>query len=174
MICKRCMKNVATVKFTEVVDGNTMQHHLCRPCYEEYQRDAKGFSVEVPKPRQGTPRRRSLRARAEDASRCDACGTSLSRICETAEVGCASCYGTYGKEVESLLEALHRGLAHRGKSFACDDARARLAMELQTKRLLLRSVLKAEKYEEAARLRDEIAALEDAARNAETPLSAEG
>ncbi len=167
MICKRCMKNVATVKFTEVVDGNAVQHHLCRDCYQEFQHEAPGFSVEVPKPRRSAPRRRAAAARRTDTARCASCGTSLNRIFETAEVGCAACYSTYGKEIESILEALHRGLAHRGKSFKCDDARARLAKELQTKRLLLRSTLKAENYEEAARLRDEIAALEASAQSEE-------
>ena len=174
MICKKCMKNVATVKFTEVVDGNAVQHHLCRDCFQTYQRNSEGFSVEVPKPRSKTQRRHPKRPLPDATPRCVSCGTSLSRIFESAEVGCASCYAAYGQEIESMLEALHRGLAHRGKSFKCDDARACLSMELQAKRLLLRSMLKAEKYEEAARLRDEIAQLESNAQSATASLETKG
>lgn len=172
MICKKCMKNVATVKFTEVVDGNAVQHQLCRECYEACQHDASGFSMEVPKPGANMKRRRSAGVSSETVSRCLSCGTSLSSILETAQVGCANCYATYGNEIESMLEGLHRSLVHRGKSFVSDDARSRVSLELQSKRLLLRNMLKTEKYEEAARLRDEIAALESSARTA--TASAEG
>ena len=175
MICKRCMKNVATVKFTEVVDGVATQHNLCRDCFEAQQRDAAGFSVEVPTPGRRAEQRRQPESPLEDvASRCLSCGMSLNRIFESAEVGCASCYATYGKEIESMLEALHRGLAHRGKAFKCDNARARLSMELQAKRMLLRSMLKAENYEEAARLRDEIARLEAETQSADAAAGAKG
>lgn len=159
MICNKCMKNIATVKFTEVVDGAVVKHDLCRECFAAHQRDAAGFSVEVPKPSL-RPQQRPPAQHTAPAPRCVACGVLLRRVIENAEVGCATCYTTYGKEIEGTLEALHRGLAHRGKVFKCDDTRARLALELQTKRMLLRRVLKAENYEEAARLRDAIAALE--------------
>jgi protein-arginine kinase activator protein McsA len=49
-----------------------------------------------------------------------------------------------------------------------DDSKAQLRADLQTKRGLLRSVLKAEKYEDAARLRDEIRTLENTLQTSET------
>lgn len=165
MICNKCKQNVATVKFTEVVDGKAVQHHLCRDCYEACRQDAGGFSVEVPKPSLRSRKQVSASAHREAMSRCLSCGTSLNHILESAEVGCASCYATFGQEIESMLEALQRSLVHRGKSFVFDDERSRISLELQSKRLLLRSMLKAEKYEEAACLRDEIAALELQAQN---------
>jgi len=168
------MKNVATVKFTEVVDGKAMQHHLCRDCFDSCQRDAAGFSVDVPKPGARSGKRQPVATRSESAPRCLSCGTSLNRIFESAEVGCPSCYSTYGKEIESILEALQRGLAHRGKVFKCDDARAKLSVELQAKRMLLRSVLKAENYEEAARLRDEIAKMEAEVQSADAASNTGG
>lgn len=175
MICKHCMKNVAKIKFSEVVDGRVIQHHLCAECYEAWQRDASGFTLDVPKPTQravqesSPPRSSSVKS---PVKRCDTCGTSLTSIMETASVGCASCYNVFGKEIESILEGLHRGLVHRGKSMQCDDERARLAQELQAKRFLLRSMLKEENYEEAARLRDEIARLEDCAVESDSSIGA--
>ena len=73
-----------------------------------------------------------------------------------------------------MLEAFHRSLVHRGKSFVFDDERTRISIELQSKRLLLRSMLKAEKYEEAACLRDEIADLELQAQGRSVAADAEG
>jgi len=163
MICKHCMKNVAKIKFSEVVDGRVIQHHLCAECYEAWQQNAAGFSQEVPKPTRRAPHASAGNRPARDGSsvkRCATCGTSLTRIIETVCVGCAGCYSVFGKEIESMLEGLHRGLVHRGKSLQCDDARAELSRALQAKRFLLRSMLKEENYEEAARLRDEIARIE--------------
>ena len=174
MICSRCKNNVASVKFTEVVDGNAVQHHLCHDCYEALQQNDAGFSVEVPKPGLRKQQQSASVGRGEKASRCLSCGTSLSRIFESAEVGCANCYATYGQEIESMLEAFHRSLVHRGKSFVFDDERTRISIELQSKRLLLRSMLKAEKYEEAACLRDEIAGLELQAQGRSVAADAEG
>jgi len=162
------------VKFTEVVDGKAVQRHLCRDCYEACRHDAAGFSVEVPKPSLRSRKPVSAGVRREAVSRCLSCGTSLSHILESGEVGCANCYVIYGKEIESMLEALHRSLVHRGKSFVFDDERTRISLELQSKRLLLRSMLKAEKYEEAACLRDEIAAIELQAQNASVSSDARG
>ena len=64
-----------------------------------------------------------------------------------------------------MLEGLHRGMRHRGKTPRVDDGRARLHAQLQHKRTLLRSVLGLEDYEQAALIRDEIKGLEAALRN---------
>jgi len=76
------------------------------------------------------------------------------------KVGCATCYQTFSEQIESILEATQAALVHTGKIFAENDAQARLRTEIQTRRALLRSVLRAEQYEEAARIRDEIRRLE--------------
>ncbi len=174
MICNRCKQNMATVKFTEVVDGKAVQHHLCPECYEACMLDASSFSEQVPKPSRRASKPAAASTRSDTVARCLSCGTSLSRILESAEVGCANCYASYGKEIESILEALQQSPVHRGKSFVFDDERTRISLELQSKRLLLRSMLKAEKYEEAARLRDEIAGLELQALGREMPVERQG
>ena len=75
-------------------------------------------------------------------------------------MGCAMCYDTFGDELENLVRERHAALIHRGKAPNRDDQREQLRVELQTKRALLRSALRSERYEEAATLRDEIKQLE--------------
>lgn len=169
MICKSCKKNVATIKFTEVVDGKAVQHHLCSECYQAYQESASGFTLAVPKP--AARRAQTVSSSPPDTSgvsKCPMCGMTLSHVLEFSSVGCAGCYSAFGSEIESVLEALHRGASHRGKSFAADNSRVQINKEIQAKRLLLRRMLKEENYEEAARLRDELAAMEAAARTPST------
>ncbi len=174
MICKSCMKNTASIKFTEVVDGNVVQHFLCPECYKACQEAASGFSLSVPKPSvRGTAREKpDTSARAKAVPRCQACNTTLPQILESAMTGCAVCYATFGREIESMLEALHRGAAHCGKTYKCDDERLLVRKDIQAKRSLLRRMIKEEKYEEAARLRDEILEME-AARQSPTTSGSE-
>ena len=91
---------------------------------------------------------------------CPSCGTPLSTVVDDGMVGCRTCYDHFGKEIDSILEGLHRGMQHKGKVSKLDNTRARTRADLQNKRQLLRTMLKAENYEEAARLRDEIRELE--------------
>ncbi|MFM1919421.1 MAG: hypothetical protein RLZZ303_1055 [Candidatus Hydrogenedentota bacterium] len=169
MICPKCNQRLATVRYAEVVDGVVTERYLCPECLARMQQDAvPGFEIAVAAPAASKPSAQDV---AEDALRtqraCPACGTLLSSVLETGRVGCARCYQVFSDEIDDRLETLHHALHHRGKTVQVDDSKAQIRADLQTKRGLLRSVLKAEKYEEAARLRDEIKSLESALQSAE-------
>ena len=164
MLCQKCHKALATVRYAEVVDGQVTDQHLCAQCLALHQKSAGGGfelpgpspTVRKPAPPTPKPARESLRTQRA----CSSCGALLSRILESGRVGCSNCYRTFGDQIESILEGLQRSLQHKGKVSHVEDNRARLRTDIQNKRSLLRSVLKAEQYEEAARLRDEIRSLE--------------
>ncbi len=161
MLCKRCRKNLATVRYAEVVDGHVRHIGLCPECLAKYEADSVvGF--ELSKPVSGADRRQadfdSVSEGVEE--RCKACGHGQSRRLETGRVGCCQCYETFSEDVESFLARLHPAVRHRGKTPYVDDARVRVLADLQSKRALLRSALQTENYEEAAHLRDEIHVLE--------------
>ena len=162
MICNSCMKNVATIKFTEVVDGKAVQHFLCPECYKTQQEATSGFSQSVPRPsvRGAVSEKADGAARTKQTAKCPGCNMTLRQVLESATVGCAGCYDAFGTEIESLLEGLQPGASHRGKTFRCNDELLRTSKDIQSKRVLLRHMIKDENYEEAARLRDEIARLE--------------
>ena len=161
MLCQKCHKNLATVRYAEVVDGTVNDLHLCQECLERHQSDAEtGFELAEPAPFRGKRRKMSaLHDAAKSTLRCDACGTDLAQVLETGKVGCASCYTNFAAQLESLLEGMHAGLLHRGKVPNVDDERARVRADLQNKRALLKTALTMENYEEAAALRDEIRSL---------------
>jgi len=163
MLCQKCHKNLSTVRYAEVVDGQVTDRHLCAECLSSHQETAGvGFELSGPVP---TGPRAAPAAVVQEAVRtqraCSTCGTLLSEIFDAHRVGCARCYESFGGQIESILEGLHRALGHKGKAFRVDDTRARVRSDLETKRALLRSVLEAENYEEAASLRDEIRYLEE-------------
>jgi protein arginine kinase activator len=163
MLCQKCHKNLASVRYAEVVDGKVSEQQLCPDCLASHQQEtAMGFELSgtpgLKKTNEDQPRQESTHAQ-EHA--CPSCGVQASQILETGRAGCPHCYDHFGSQIESILEGLHWALRHKGKMAKLDDTRARLRADLQTKRALLRSVLRAENYEEAARLRDEIRILEN-------------
>jgi len=166
MLCQRCHKNLATVRYAEVVDGKVSEQHMCAECMSRQQAEvASGFELSGAAP---SPRTRPVATAVSDTvvtqRACRSCGIDLQDVLQSGRVGCSVCYDSFGDQLESILRGIHISLRHRGKAPNRDDARERMRADLQTKRALLRSALKVENYEEAARLRDEIRSIEEALR----------
>lgn len=162
MHCQQCHKNFASIRYAEVVDGEVTDQHLCSECVEKRRAAQKpGFEFSTPSP--------FLRKEKEPLSRgaalfpmpvCPGCDRDLNTIRNTGMVGCAKCYTTFRDQLTPILVDLHGASEHNGKVPRVDDARARVRQDLETKRALLKRSLRAERYEEAALLRDEIRAIE--------------
>lgn len=167
MLCQKCHKNLATVRYAEVVDGKVRDLHLCPDCLTKQQETAgPGFELAGPAPAsKPTARPRPERPRLKSPRTCKSCGAHLIKVLDSGRVGCGECYRVFSEDIEPMLAALHGNTTHRGKSMhvadaASGDVRARVRSDLQTKRSLLRSALETENYEDAAALRDDIRQLE--------------
>jgi protein arginine kinase activator len=163
MLCQKCHKNLATVRYAEVVSGKVTDLHLCADCLAKHQETASaGFELSGPvasaRPRPAVARLEPSRTKSRRI--CKACGTSLAAAIETGRVGCSVCYTTFADELDALLEPLHGHAHHLGKRPHIDDMRVSLRATLQTKRALLRTAIQSERYEEAAELRDSIRKIE--------------
>lgn len=163
MLCERCHKNLATLKYTEVVNGSAHVRDICASCLDQLEADVEsGFEVSGSAP---APRRRPTGEASGDHIKgsvtCTNCGAPLREILKTGRIGCPSCYTQFSEELEPLLLNRHPALRHRGRTPYEKEDRTRLRDELRKRRAMLRSALKLESYEEAAVLRDEIRALED-------------
>jgi len=176
MLCQKCRKNLATVRYAEVVDGKVTDMHLCPECLaKQRENEGTGFELSGPVPAaKPTPRPRGERPRFKGPRVCKACGTQLVRVLDSGRVGCTQCYTAFAAEIEPMLNALHGIATHRGKVSRVGDVRTRLRADLQTKRALLRSALETENYEAAAALRDDIRQLETLLPSSATSSKDEG
>lgn len=162
MHCQQCHKNFASIRYAEVVDGQVTDQHLCSECLDKRKFAVKaGFEFTKPSP--------FMRKEKESAARgsalfpmpvCPTCDRDFNTIRSSGLVGCADCYDTFCEQLTPVLTELHGAAEHHGKIPTQDDARARVRQDLEAKRALLKRSLKAERYEEAALLRDEIKAIE--------------
>lgn len=162
MNCQNCHKNSASIRYAEVVDGEVIDQHLCRECLDKKQDNQQtGFEFSKPSPFVRREKGSSPQTTSHyKAMVCRSCNTNLQSIVDTGEVGCTQCYETFSTQIDTLLEGIHEALDHTGKIPRQDNLRAKARADLQTKRALLKTSLNAERYEEAAILRDEIKQLE--------------
>lgn len=170
MICERCRMRLATLKYTEVINGKAMTRNICETCLKEIQGDAAvGFEMagDAPSPK-GVFAEMAAEVKPAPAGvsvvpdkSCEFCGTKLSEVLRSGTVGSAACYETFREELEPVLREHHVAVMHRGKSPHVSDEREHMRRDLQGKRGMLRSALRSENYEEAARLRDAIRGIEE-------------
>tara|TARA_R110001592_G_scaffold54844_8_gene168104 strand:+ start:1137 stop:1658 length:522 start_codon:yes stop_codon:yes gene_type:complete len=162
MLCQKCHKRSGTIRYAEVVDGRVTDQFWCTECLAQQRSGDVGFEIsEISPTRPNRDAIHSVVSRVVQSQQtCPACDTPLQRIVESNRVGCTTCYETFEKPLSELVNRLQNNTIHTGKAAHLTDARTQLRSDLRSKRSLLRSVLKAENYEEAAMLRDEIRSLE--------------
>ena len=98
------------------------------------------------------------------SARCARCGMTWDRLREDGRAGCATCYETFADELRAVMEKSQRAVSHLGKSPRTAEKRRRRLLQLRARRdhqleLLQRRLgeaVVAEKFEEAAKLRDKI------------------
>ncbi len=170
MLCQKCHKNLASVRYAEVVDGEVTDQHLCAECMAALRnKEDIGFKLSGALPTVHWPEDDDLILRTLNARRtCGVCGIALGDVLDRARAGCPRCYATFWRDIEPRIRQLDSNTAYHGKLLRVNDLRAKLREDLQIKRALLRNALSAEDYEEAAHLRDEIHGLEAGLSTAES------
>lgn len=159
--CERCKGEQATVHLTSIENGKKREAHLCGECANVYGADALSMSLSQllakdPPKKKTTMIRRSPRQR-KDA--CPECGITLAKIRDIHRLGCPNDYEFFGSDILKVLDQYHGSTEHKGKRPGMSE---RSKKEAELGRLLkyLDELVKQEKYEEAAKLRDRIRQLE--------------
>lgn len=160
MLCESCGKNHATTHIRSVVDGVVTEKNLCGYCAakEGYTGLAHNSlsdmlaSVFGDVLASGSP---------AAAVRCSCCGAKFSDIASSGKVGCANCYKTFYNELLPYLKRVHGSTTHSGKI----PNRAPLMVQPKEEtvgdlRMKLNELVRAERFEEAAKVRDRIKELE--------------
>lgn len=166
MKCDNCKKNEATFFYEENLNGKTRSLHLCPECAAKMEGSDKLFT-------EGFPSFTQLHSNLleglfglsapvtkEGAHFCPGCGASWNDLRREGKAFCPLCYTTFGEELRPTLRALHGNVTHTGRAPA--DRREKREKEDRLTRLKkeLASAIAEEKFEDAAKLRDEIRSLE--------------
>ncbi|MFH1008687.1 MAG: UvrB/UvrC motif-containing protein [Candidatus Latescibacterota bacterium] len=169
MTCEMCGKKPAVVLFTQIVKNEKTALHLCETCAEK-----RGLTISLETIQSSV---NSLIAGAlaasqneegeEPAGTCPSCGWSYAEFKAKGRLGCEACYRAFAEPLEQILKNVHGNTSHTGKVPAAQLFAAKRRQKIGTMRVALKQAIQQEEFEEAARLRDRIAAM------AQEPMASE-
>ena len=159
MKCDKCNEREATVFFEQTVNGSTTAYHLCNECAAELKHTTLWEHMSLPFGETLFGNLFGTTSPAKGKS-CPACGAGFADIRREGKVCCPECYQTFSAELESVVRSLHGKATHTGRAPVALRAQRDKQNRMSTLRRALQEAITQERYEDAARLRDEIKALE--------------
>ena len=166
MLCDKCKKNPATVHMQQFVMGKKAELHLCQECMFSFnvpdvpialENVFKGFLEQMQsKIFAMNPQTASV----APPSACGNCGMTGEELKAGGKLGCRECYASFADEVGAILKNVQSSTRHSGKfpkRLGKEILSMRHASDLRAK---LDQAIADENFELAAKLRDEIRALE--------------
>ncbi|MCZ6597057.1 MAG: UvrB/UvrC motif-containing protein [Planctomycetota bacterium] len=168
MICQLCQKKPAAIHITDVLEMpehgeaeyKLVHQHICQTCAK----DLKLPQVSpVPKNLANIwkllKQTREL-SRQEARLKCPDCGMTLPEFRSKGRLGCPNDYEVFKQHLDPLLDRIHNATVHSGRLPGIDDAELDRMKQVDDLRHRLDAAIREEAYEHAARLRDELQALE--------------
>ncbi|RLS55152.1 MAG: DNA helicase UvrBC [Planctomycetota bacterium] len=166
--CMRCPKP-ATLHITEIHDAKAQVVHLCETCAQKYLSTVEvGGLLSDPDDEDETADELTAESEALQAEEeemavspvCPSCGISFKQFRSVGRLGCPQCYTAFHDDLIPLLESIHQEVQHVGKCPPETSDSVLRHHEMVRLRNELKAAVEQERYEEAARLRDEIQSIE--------------
>ena len=178
MICENCGKREANVRYTKIVNGNKQEYNLCEKCSKELGIGNMDFNMPI----SFSSFFSDFLEDVQNASmlpeldlikqlQCPTCNLTFEEFMNTGKIGCSNCYDTFQEKIDPILKNMQGSNRHIGRLGEIKQTNLKEnnikenqkeMSELAKKKQQLKKLVKEEKYEEAAKVRDEIKALEDA------------
>jgi protein arginine kinase activator len=150
--CDLCGKP-ATVHLTQIINNKIHKVDLCDECAQaKGVTDPSGFSLADLLVKASL----SPDVEIEGGLRCGHCGFSQQDFKKMGRFGCPQCYESFRPVLIPLLSSMHKGTSHVGKVPSHALARRSVYERLTKLETELDLAIKAERFEDAARYRDEI------------------
>ncbi len=188
MLCDNCGKREANVRYTEDINGKVRELHLCEECSKklgigqmdfsmpiDFSSFLGGFMDDLMTP-EIMPMFNSLKTLT-----CDNCGLTFEDIINTGKVGCKDCYSKFEDRLDPIIKKLHGTNRHVGRIGKIIDSKidnknekienkkedvekaneiSKEQNKIEKLQEELKQAIKEERYEDAAKIRDEIKKLE--------------
>jgi protein arginine kinase activator len=166
--CDLCGKP-ATVHLTQIVNSKMHKVDLCEACAQaKGVTDPGGFSLaDLLLKASINPDAVGAEQGGGIGAACPECGFTPGDFKKHGRFGCPQCYQTFSGMVSPMLENMHKGVRHAGKVPEKALLRRSLVERVSELENALASAVREERYEDAARLRDELA---EARRAASAPV----
>lgn len=180
MKCQNCGENEANFRYTEIINGVKKEIALCDECKQKLGLQGLDFNIPI----NFSSFFGDFLNEYDDSSlfpmltkpkqlKCENCGMTYDEFMKDGKFGCANCYNVFDSKIEPILKRIHgesKYLGRKGKVpkisekiVGADESRrptpkAELNNESDITELKkeLKKLIKEERYEEAAVVRDKI------------------
>lgn len=169
MKCEICHKAEAETAIRKEVAGEPQELFVCRACAKKEEAPAAGEALPSaehvapglpPLPLMGMILDAAFeivgKAMSLAEPACPVCGITRNEYRKRSRLGCPECYKAFSKELESAILDLHRSMEHVGKA----PEQAKALWQRKQLEQALEEAVKAQRYEEAIGLRDQLKKLE--------------
>lgn len=171
MICENCKERPASVIITQGFVGESTERHLCEKCAfqsEAFHFDPHQEPLSIQQflsqwfggadPFQPQQERRESTV---DQLKCPECKLTFEKFLDIGKFGCATCYESFCDRLPHVFAKLHSGHStHTGKIPVSFNEIYAVKRKIEEVRIKMQEAVEAERFEEAAALRDEANALQ--------------
>lgn len=174
MLCDKCNQREARVYYTEIINGQKKEQHLCEECATEFTRFNSaitnsdflsgilsslfgGYYLQDDDEQVGNEKIDTIQ-RNINIAKCSNCGTTYEEVVKNGKLGCYKCYKEFGISLSSTIKKIqgtnqHTGKIPKGYVSKTDKIISDLS-QVQKLSLKLQEAIEKEEFEEAAKLRD--------------------
>ncbi len=127
MLCDVCQTREAKIFYTEIVNGQKKEQHLCEQCASEYTPipineimggqglSAVGSILSGILSNYARDRGKKLANEKKGETVCPECGTTESEFLKTGRTGCPVCYNVFRDMIAKNFKTMQGGMSHTGK-----------------------------------------------------------
>ena len=174
MVCQKCGMKPAIIHYANMVNGNKLEVHLCEECAKAKENAIISGINDLMSGFLGIKT-----AENSNLLKCCGCGSTQKDISENGKAGCEHCYEVFSKYMTPIIRKVHGTDTHVGKvpqkvpqkevqtvmqtNMKDNSSREKLENEDKIEKLenSMKEAIAAEKYEEAAVIRDELVKLRE-------------
>lgn len=165
MMCEECGIRPAKFHLMTITNDERTERNLCPVCMAKYQKQLPGIDFSnlagilnsILEKHPGREKEQPDPALAELS--CEQCGMSYAEFQKCGMLGCAECYKTFKVPLDSLLQRIHGNTQHAGRIPGSVRSGVSIRMNIDRLKQRLQKAIAEEEYEQAAKLRDSIRAL---------------
>lgn len=184
MMCDNCGKRNANVRYSENINGRKKELNLCEECSKKLGIGQMDFSLPIDfssflggfmddfTATEFMPMINEIKA-----LKCNSCGYTFNDISNTGKLGCKDCYEVFEGRLDSIIKRIQGANHHVGRIGKTIDRKIdskininkdnevkkedKSESKLEQLQEELKQAIKDERYEDAAKIRDEIKKLEE-------------
>ncbi len=120
MLCEICNTREALVTYTEIINGQKKEQHLCESCAGKQTlalTGRLGADMSIESILSGILQKyaKGIAAKSANEPVCMRCGTTASELVKNGRVGCPGCYSAFSMILDKNLKTAQGALGHHGK-----------------------------------------------------------